>query len=248
VSVCIWYCVLFSMIVSRVILTRLYAPARRAFGTHNGHNLVFLGAPGVGKGTFASRIAKKLNIPAISTGDIIRAEIKRGEKFGKELKRYTDAGRLVPDELVTAMVKSRLQDADARKGYILVRGCVMKRMLGTRVTLVYDRTDIPGPFNRQEIWIRSRSVHVASRSNGSAHSIAERAFVSDVSESRSGVEYYASGTCPDDETTGPSRVRGLWTGVQCSQYPGRRFGYAAAAAETLGLRAVSRKAAVDHAG
>jgi adenylate kinase len=83
--------------------------------------LVFLGAPGVGKGTFASRVSKKLNIPAISTGDIIRAEIKKESAYGKQLQTYTSAGKLVPDALVTQMVKERLSQADAKNGWLLVR-------------------------------------------------------------------------------------------------------------------------------
>jgi adenylate kinase len=98
--------------------------ARRAASSTSGaaHNYVFLGAPGVGKGTFASRIAKKLGIPAISTGDIIRGEIKAGSALGAELVAVTNAGGLVPDAVVTAMVRKRLAEADARPGFILVRG------------------------------------------------------------------------------------------------------------------------------
>ena len=85
-------------------------------------NLIFLGAPGVGKGTFASRVAKRLNIPAVSTGDIIRAEIKAGSALGKQIKEFSDSGRLVPDAIVTEMVKVRLSQPDAARGYILVSG------------------------------------------------------------------------------------------------------------------------------
>ena len=85
------------------------------------HNLVFLGAPGVGKGTFANKIAPLLSIPAISTGDIIRGEIKAGSELGKRCKEFTESGKLVPDEVVSAMVRKRLQEADAQRGWILVR-------------------------------------------------------------------------------------------------------------------------------
>ena len=88
----------------------------------HGNNLVFLGPPGVGKGTFAGRIAKKLGVPAISTGDIIRGEIKAGTALGAKVVAFSDAGQLVPDEIVTAMVKHRLDQPDAKAGYILVRG------------------------------------------------------------------------------------------------------------------------------
>lgn len=95
----------------------------QAFSSNASHanNLIFLGAPGVGKGTFAARVAKKLNIPAVSTGDIIRAEIKKGSAVGKQVKAFSDSGKLVPDEIVTQMVRDRLAQADATKGYILVR-------------------------------------------------------------------------------------------------------------------------------
>jgi len=87
----------------------------------HGNRLVFLGAPGVGKGTFAGRIAKMLGVPAISTGDIMRAEIKAGSALGFTVKTYTSTGRLVPDDVVTAVVKDRLAKPDAAQGYILVR-------------------------------------------------------------------------------------------------------------------------------
>ena len=94
----------------------------RAFSTASrAHNLVFLGAPGVGKGTFANKIAPLLRIPAISTGDIIRAEIKAGSALGAQLKEFTNTGKLVPDEVVSAMVRKRLQEPDAKNGWILVR-------------------------------------------------------------------------------------------------------------------------------
>ena len=67
--------------------------------------LIFLGAPGAGKGTQAARISAALAIPAISTGDIIRSAIKTGSKLGLEFKSYTDQGKLVPDELVCALVQ-----------------------------------------------------------------------------------------------------------------------------------------------
>ena len=100
---------------------------RRVFSTSAGRgpaaglNLVFLGAPGVGKGTFANKIAPLLNIPAISTGDIIRGEIKAGSALGKQCQEFTNSGKLVPDEVVSAMVAKRLQEPDAQRGWILVR-------------------------------------------------------------------------------------------------------------------------------
>ena len=81
--------------------------------------LIFLGAPGAGKGTQAARISAALAIPAISTGDIIRSAIKTGSKLGLEFQSYTDQGKLVPDELVCALVKERLGQPDCENGFIL---------------------------------------------------------------------------------------------------------------------------------
>ncbi|MBR2615670.1 MAG: adenylate kinase [Clostridia bacterium] len=81
--------------------------------------LNFLGAPGAGKGTQAARISAALAIPAISTGDIIREAIKTGSELGQEFKRYTDAGKLVPDQLVVALLQDRLQKPDCTNGFIL---------------------------------------------------------------------------------------------------------------------------------
>jgi len=81
--------------------------------------LIFLGAPGAGKGTQAARISAALAIPAISTGDIIREAIKSGSPLGMEFKSYTDQGKLVPDQLVVALLQDRLAKPDCEKGFIL---------------------------------------------------------------------------------------------------------------------------------
>ena len=82
-------------------------------------NLVFLGAPGAGKGTQATRICSKYNIPHISTGDILRANIKAGTPLGVEAKAYIDKGLLVPDEVVIGLVQQRLSEQDCKSGYLL---------------------------------------------------------------------------------------------------------------------------------
>lgn len=82
-------------------------------------DLIFLGPPGAGKGTQAAAIIKEFGIPQISTGDIIRAAIREGTPLGKEFKAYTDAGKLVPDELVNRMVEDRLAQADCKPGFLL---------------------------------------------------------------------------------------------------------------------------------
>ena len=81
--------------------------------------LIVLGAPGAGKGTQAKLISEKLDIPAISTGAIIREAIEEKTKFGVMAKTYIDKGELVPDDAIIAMVTDRLKNDDCNKGYIL---------------------------------------------------------------------------------------------------------------------------------
>ncbi|MCD4813968.1 adenylate kinase [bacterium] len=81
--------------------------------------MVFLGAPGAGKGTYAGPLSQEWGIPTISTGDILRANVKQGTDLGQEAKGYMDQGALVPDALVTKMVAGRLDEADAVQGFIL---------------------------------------------------------------------------------------------------------------------------------
>lgn len=81
--------------------------------------IILLGPPGAGKGTQAENIKAKWDIAHISTGDILRANVKAGTDLGKTAKKYMDEGGLVPDELIIAMMESRLQEDDARKGFLL---------------------------------------------------------------------------------------------------------------------------------
>jgi adenylate kinase len=81
--------------------------------------LILLGAPGAGKGTQAEIISKKLNIPTISTGNILRAAVKNGTPVGLKAKEYMDAGKLVPDEVIIGVIQERLQEKDCEAGYIL---------------------------------------------------------------------------------------------------------------------------------
>ena len=82
-------------------------------------NLILLGAPGAGKGTQAEVICDKLQIPAISTGNIIREALAKGTEMGVKAKSYIDAGQLVPDEVVIGIIKERLAKDDFQKGFIL---------------------------------------------------------------------------------------------------------------------------------
>lgn len=81
--------------------------------------IILLGPPGVGKGTQAQSIIRRYEIPHISTGDILRENIKAGTPLGIEAKEYMDKGLLVPDELVVSIVKDRLSKDDCKKGFLL---------------------------------------------------------------------------------------------------------------------------------
>src|SRR5512143_379856 len=102
-------------------------------------DLIFLGPPGAGKGTQAEAIINEYRIPQVSTGDIIRAAIRHGTALGQEFKSYTDAGKLVPDDLVNRMVEDRLAQDDCRSGFLLdgyprtvVQAQVLDQMLAKR--------------------------------------------------------------------------------------------------------------------
>ena len=81
--------------------------------------LILLGAPGAGKGTQAEILSKELNIPTISTGNILRAAMKNGTPVGLKAKSYVEAGKLVPDDVIIGIIEERLAQPDCSSGYIL---------------------------------------------------------------------------------------------------------------------------------
>ena len=81
--------------------------------------IIFLGAPGAGKGTQAEKVAAKLHSPTISTGAIIRSALKEGTEMGLAAKAYIEAGKLVPDDVVIGIIKERLAENDCQSGFIL---------------------------------------------------------------------------------------------------------------------------------
>lgn len=111
-------------------------------------NIIMLGAPGTGKGTTASILSEKLEIPQISTGDIFRSNIKEGTKLGKLAESYISKGQLVPDEVTIKIVEDRLQQDDTKNGAILdgfprtvVQAEALKEMLakkGEKIDIVIN--------------------------------------------------------------------------------------------------------------
>jgi len=81
--------------------------------------IVMLGPPGAGKGTYASRLTRRLGIPHISTGDMVREEIKKQTDLGKKIKEYSDRGALVPDEIIIKLLAERIRKPDCSGGFIL---------------------------------------------------------------------------------------------------------------------------------
>lgn len=82
-------------------------------------NILIMGPAGAGKGTMSDLILKEYEIPHISTGDMLRENVKQGTELGKEAKAYMEAGKLVPDDVINAMVEERIQQPDCQKGYLL---------------------------------------------------------------------------------------------------------------------------------
>ena len=82
-------------------------------------NVVLLGSPGVGKGTYAGVLSKKYDIPTISVGDLLRNAINKQTPLGKQIKSYVTSGELVPDEIVIELVKNRLNQPDCQRGFLL---------------------------------------------------------------------------------------------------------------------------------
>lgn len=82
-------------------------------------NVLLLGAPGVGKGTYADFLSKKYKIPHISSGDLLRETVERETKIGKKAKKYMNEGKLVPDKIITQLIKERLESEDSKKGFFL---------------------------------------------------------------------------------------------------------------------------------
>jgi adenylate kinase len=123
-------------------------------------NLILVGAPGSGKGTQAQRLVEKYGIPQISTGDMLRAAVRAGTQLGVEAKKFMDAGKLVPDDVIIGLIEERLKQADAKKGFVLdgfprtvAQAEALDRMLSATGTKIDDVVviDVPDDLIVQRI-------------------------------------------------------------------------------------------------
>ncbi len=105
--------------------------------------LVFFGAPGVGKGTQAQRLAAQEKIPQVSTGEILRESVKHGTPLGLQAKGYMDSGKLVPDEVVIGLVREKLTSSECARGYIL-DGFPRTVAQAEALDRMFKETDTPG--------------------------------------------------------------------------------------------------------
>jgi len=128
-------------------------------------NIILLGPPGAGKGTQAAHICEKFNIPQISTGDMLRAAVNAGTSIGLEAKKTIDAGNLVPDEIIIALVKERIQLSDCNNGYLLdgfprtINQANALKLQGITIDYVVE---VKVPDNDIVVRMSGRRVHLAS--------------------------------------------------------------------------------------
>lgn len=127
--------------------------------------LILLGAPGAGKGTQATFIKEKFNIPQISTGDMLRAAVKAGTPLGIEAKKVMDAGGLVSDDIIIGLVKDRLQQSDCANGYLFdgfprtIPQAEAMKLAGVKIDYVLE-IDVPDEAIVERM--SGRRVHQAS--------------------------------------------------------------------------------------
>jgi len=144
---------------------------------------LMFGPPGSGKGTQASRVAVRLGIPHIATGDMLRDEVARGTALGREAKPIMDAGGLVPDDLVVRMIDARLNEPDAGNGVLLdgfprtvPQAVMLDAMLGKRSEHVAEVISLEVPDDELRTRILKRAT-IEGRSDDTVEGLAQRLIV-----------------------------------------------------------------------
>ena len=128
-------------------------------------NVILLGPPGAGKGTQASHICEKFNIPQISTGDMLRAAVIAGTEIGLEAKKVIDSGGLISDDIIIAVVKERIKSPDCKNGYLLdgfPRTIAQADSLKTQGININYVVEVQVPDEDIVIRMSGRRVHLAS--------------------------------------------------------------------------------------
>ena len=135
--------------------------------------LILLGAPGAGKGTQADILCDKLDIPTISTGNILRAAVKNGTPTGLKAKAFMDEGKLVPDEVISGIISERLAEADCAKGYILdgVPRTIAQAEALERAGILFDSV-VSLEVSDEEICSRMSGRRVCENCGASYHVVA----------------------------------------------------------------------------
>ncbi|MHC6151782.1 adenylate kinase [Bradyrhizobium elkanii] len=138
--------------------------------------LVLLGAPGSGKGTQAARLAKRLDIPQLSTGDMLRAAVSEGTPIGTKVKATMERGELVPDDLVVAIVAERISQPDAKSGFILdgfPRTIAQAAALDEILRAAHLRIDRVLELDVDEAALLSRILNRANEARSNGHARAD---------------------------------------------------------------------------
>ncbi|WP_453963552.1 adenylate kinase [Bradyrhizobium elkanii] len=138
--------------------------------------LVLLGAPGSGKGTQAARLAKRLDIPQLSTGDMLRAAVSEGTPIGTKVKARMERGELVPDDLVVAIVAERISQPDAKSGFILdgfPRTIAQAAALDEILRAAHLRIDRVLELDVDEAALLSRILNRANEARSNGHARAD---------------------------------------------------------------------------